>query len=98
MFPSTTAILSRWALECCHWGWDVVCWLGLLKEALTKAQAAGYSTLTGYLAHPWVDTQPVPGSQRWQWFCTLGPFLELPNGTKSDIRSTQKFDSFLRHV
>ena len=93
------AVLSLPVLECCYRGWDAVCWLGLSKQELTKAQAAGYSSLTGYLfGSSMVDTQPVPGSQRGQWFCTSGPILGLPSRTKSDMRPTQKFGSFLRHI
>lgn len=40
-----------------------------------------------------VDTTPVPESQRWQWFCTSGPILGPPSGTKSDLRPTRKFGS-----
>lgn len=48
---------------------------GLWKEQLTKAQAAGDSTLIGYLAHPWLTPSQfqkarggsgsVPQDQSW---------------------------------
>lgn len=37
-------------------------WWGILKTELTKAQPAGYNTVTGYLAH----VQLTPRQQRWQ--------------------------------
>lgn len=57
--PPQSGPVSPGPRVCC-WGWDAVCWLALSKENLTKAQTAGYTTLTGYLAPPWL----IPSQSR----------------------------------